>query len=46
VDSGGGNVFTAGAGNQYYLRLGDATALGSTLEGLLDTLPGSQTPLP
>jgi inosine-uridine preferring nucleoside hydrolase len=41
VDSVGGNIFTAGAGNQYYLRLGSATALSSTLEDLLDALPGA-----
>ncbi len=39
VDSQGGNTFTSGPGNQYYLRLSDANALGSALENLLDTLP-------
>ena len=36
VDSSGGNRFTLGSGNQYYLKLGSASAL----ESLLDTLPG------
>jgi hypothetical protein len=40
VNSSGGNVFTPGAGNQYYLSLSDATALDSSIEALLDTLPG------
>ena len=39
VDATGGNVFTSGAGNQYYVRLGDATALAAEIEKLLDTLP-------
>jgi inosine-uridine nucleoside N-ribohydrolase/ribosomal protein S11 len=41
VDSSGGNVFTPGTGDQYYLSLSNATQLGSTLEKLLDVLPGS-----
>lgn len=39
VDSSGGNVFTFGSGNQYYLTLSDAGGLAGTLETLLDTLP-------
>ena len=40
VDANGGNVFTPGLGNQFYVRLGDPTALGNEVEKLLDTLPG------
>jgi hypothetical protein len=39
IDSSGGNVFTTGSGNQFYVRLADANALASALESLLDTLP-------
>jgi hypothetical protein len=39
VNSSGGNTFSSGSGNQYYLKLGSATALGSSIEALLDTLP-------
>ena len=39
VTSTGGNYFTAGPGNQFYLRLSDATALDAAIEALLDTLP-------
>jgi len=39
IDSAGGNVFTLGAGNQYYLSVTDATSLDSAIEALLDTLP-------
>lgn len=39
IDSSGGNVFTLGTGNQYYLQLSDPTTLDSSLETLLDTLP-------
>lgn len=41
VNSSGGNTFTAGAGNQYYLTLRDGARADSTIEALLDTLPGS-----
>jgi hypothetical protein len=41
VNSSGGNVFTSGSGNQYYLRLGNATSLDNAIESLLDTLPSS-----
>jgi hypothetical protein len=41
VNSQGGNTFTTGSGNQYYLRLSDATALDQAIETLLDTLPGA-----
>jgi hypothetical protein len=41
VDSSGGNRFTSGSGNQYYLRLGSATTLDASIEALLDTLPSS-----
>ena len=39
IDSSGGNVFTMGSGNQYYLTLSDPTALDGSIEALLDTLP-------
>jgi Inosine-uridine preferring nucleoside hydrolase/Purple acid Phosphatase, N-terminal domain len=41
VNNQGGNTFTTGSGNQYYLRLSDATALDSAIENLLDTLPSA-----
>src|ERR1039458_6517733 len=41
IDSVGGNVFTAGAGDEYYLSLSSATALAAVLEALLDVLPGT-----
>jgi len=41
IDSAGANVFTLGAGNQYYLSLTDATSLDSAIEALLDTLPSA-----
>jgi purine nucleosidase len=39
VTSTGANAFTTGAGNQYYLRLTNASGLDASLESLLDTLP-------
>jgi inosine-uridine nucleoside N-ribohydrolase len=39
VDDTGGNEFTPGAGNQYYLRLADGAALADSLDRLLDVLP-------
>ncbi|WP_051942799.1 fibronectin type III domain-containing protein [Streptacidiphilus rugosus] len=44
VDSTGGNAFTAGAGNQYYLQLNNATSIDASIEGLLDTLPAQLPP--
>ncbi|HEV3212229.1 MAG TPA: hypothetical protein VGZ03_02420 [Acidimicrobiales bacterium] len=41
IDSGGGNTFTPGTGNASYLTLSSATTLASTLEHLLDVLPGT-----
>jgi hypothetical protein len=41
IDASGGNVFTPGAGDEYYLTLSNATALQNTLEGLMDVLPGT-----
>jgi len=41
VDNSGGNVFTMGSGNQYYLGLTNATTLDTSIETLLDTLPGT-----
>ena len=46
VDSLGGNRFTTGSGNQYYLKLGSASALDSSIEALLDTLPSGSPPPP
>jgi inosine-uridine nucleoside N-ribohydrolase len=40
IDSNGGNAFTPGAGNQYYLTLTNAASVEASLEALLDTLPG------
>ena len=37
----GTNTFTTGPGNEYYLQLGDATELESSIETLWDTLPGT-----
>src|SRR5262249_47189675 len=39
IDDNGGNVFTSGAGSQYYLKLNDADGLGSTMNSLLETQP-------
>jgi hypothetical protein len=39
IDDTGGNTFTLGSGNQYYLELENATSLDSSIEALLDTLP-------
>ena len=41
IDSFGDNVFTPGAGDEYYLTNSNATALQNTLEGLMDVLPGT-----
>jgi len=40
VDDYGGNRFTTGPGTQTYLELRNAAALDSSIETLLDTLPG------
>ncbi len=42
VTNTGGNTFTPGSGNQYYLNLSNATALDASIEALLGTLPPSQ----
>ena len=39
INGSGGNVFTTGAGNRYYVSLTNATSLDSSIEALLDTLP-------
>lgn len=39
VDDVGGNTFTSGAGNQYYLRLTDGAALTAAIERLLAVVP-------
>lgn len=39
INSSGGNAFTMGSGNQYYLTLSHPTALDGSIEALLDTLP-------
>ena len=41
INSSGGNTFTPGTGHAYYLKLSSATTLASSLEGLLDVLPGT-----
>jgi len=41
VNGTGGNVFTPGAGDQYYLSLGNATTLASELEPYFKVLPGT-----
>jgi hypothetical protein len=41
VTSTGGNSFTKGSGNQYYLTLSSATSLDASIEALLDTIPSS-----
>src|ERR1019366_752574 len=42
IDSNGGNVFTTGPGNEYYLLLSSSNnaPLATALENLLDVLPG------
>jgi hypothetical protein len=45
VTSTGGNSFTTGSGQQYYLKLVSTAALTSSIEQLITTLPGS-TPTP
>jgi len=44
IDNSGGNVFTMGSGNQYYLGLTNATTLDTSIETLLDTLPSVLPP--
>jgi hypothetical protein len=39
VTDSGGNVFTSGSGNQYYLSLRSRSDMDSSIEALLDTLP-------
>lgn len=46
VSDTGGNTFTLGPGNQYYLSLTSATDLDASLEALLDTLPPAPPPPP
>lgn len=46
IDLTGGNVFTMGSGNQYYLRLSNARSLETAIETLLDTLPSSGNQAP
>jgi inosine-uridine nucleoside N-ribohydrolase len=46
VNGSGGNVFTLGAGDQYYLTLTNTSSLDSSLETLLDVLPSGATPPP
>ena len=41
ISDSGANTFLMGAGNQFYLALGDASALGARLETLIDALPPS-----
>jgi len=46
VTSTGGNSFTMGAGDQYYLQLNGASSLDASIEALLDTLPPSSASPP
>ena len=46
INNVGGNVFTFGAGQQYYLKLTNPTALDASIEGLLDTIPAPPPPPP
>jgi inosine-uridine nucleoside N-ribohydrolase len=39
VTDSGGNVFTSGSGNQYYLSLKNTAGLDASIEALLDKLP-------
>ena len=41
IDMFGANTFTLGSGNSYYLALGSAAGLESSIETLWDTLPGT-----
>jgi hypothetical protein len=41
IDGNGGNVFTVGPGNQYYLVVTNVNSLDSAIETLLDILPSS-----
>ncbi|MCU1455869.1 MAG: hypothetical protein JWN46_4015 [Acidimicrobiales bacterium] len=41
VDANGGNAFSNGTGNQYYLKLADAATLTANLDGLLSYVPPS-----
>jgi hypothetical protein len=45
INSSGGNTFTSGSGNQYYLRLNSESGAEAAIEQLLDTLP-TDTPPP
>jgi Carboxypeptidase regulatory-like domain/Inosine-uridine preferring nucleoside hydrolase len=40
IDGSGGNTFTRGAGDQYYLKLSNPAGLDCSIESLLNTLPG------
>lgn len=44
VSSVGGNTFTAGSGDQYYLTLPGVTPAEDAIEGLLGVVPGAGTP--
>jgi hypothetical protein len=47
ISSTGGNTWSpGGSGNQYYLTLGSEPALESSIEGLLDTAPGTDSTPP
>jgi inosine-uridine nucleoside N-ribohydrolase len=46
VNGSGGNAFTLGGGDQYYLSLTNAGSLDSTLESLFDVLPSGVSPPP
>ncbi len=46
ISSSGANSFTTGAGQQQYLKLVNTSALTSSIEQLITTLPGSTPPPP
>ena len=46
INSSGGNTFTGGSGNQYYLRLNDESGAEAAIEELLDKLPTDSPPPP
>jgi hypothetical protein len=41
IDTVGDNTFTLGPGDEYYLTLGNVSALESSIEAMWDTLPGT-----
>jgi hypothetical protein len=46
INSSGGNSFSSGSGDQYYLRLNSESGAEAAIEELLDTLPTGAPPPP